>query len=135
MEFNFEVKTLGDLLLELFDHRIIELHNFTASPAKKMIVMFLLLGGFIKGVATCFEALLNNTRLEKNWNIPVNRIARNSKTLFFETTDKIVHIKMTALTAHPREEPQPLPGQTQPFSSYEFRKISLGVFHKNPYPD
>lgn len=123
VEFDFEAGFFSDLLLKLLDHGIVELYHLAAIPAEKMVVMFFLLGGFIKGVAICFKTLLDHAGLKQDRDIPVNRIARDLEALFLKALHKLVHIEMPMLALDALKKAKPLLGQTEPFiadKSFEF---------------
>ena len=123
VEFDFEAEFFSDLLLKFFDRGIVELHYLAAIPAEKMIVMFFLLGRFIKGIAICFEALLDHAGLEQDRDIPVDRIARDLEALFLEALHKLIHIEMAVLALDALKKTEPLLGQAEPFAadkSFEF---------------
>lgn len=101
MVFQFKAVFLRNAALGLLDLRIFELHDFFTLATDQMIMVRLGTPALIIGIATRPETLRDHARLKKDRKIPVNRIARDLKPLFFKTGDKDIHVEMPALAFDP----------------------------------
>jgi len=102
--FQFKAMFLRNAPLRLLNLRILELHDFLTLTTDQVIVMGLGTPALIIGIAARPETLRDHACLKKDGKIPVNRIARDLKPLFFKAGDKNIHVEMPALTFDPFDQ-------------------------------
>jgi hypothetical protein len=117
MVFQFKTVLLSDAALRLFDLRILKLHDPLTPAADQMVMMGLKTPALIISTPTRPEALRDDTCLQKNWKIPVDRIPRDLQPLFFKAGNKNVDVEMPALALDPLDQLEPLPGQPAAFAA------------------
>lgn len=134
MVFQFKTVLLRNMVLRLFDLRVLELHDFLTFTADQVIMVGLGTTALIIGIAARPETLRHHACFKKDREVPVDRVPRDLQPLFLETGNKDIDIKMPALAFDPLDQFQTLPRQTASFAANKTFEFFLIFDHRKKPP-
>jgi hypothetical protein len=122
----------GDLILKLFDTRILEFDDLTAPDADQMIMMLVMIAGFVTCLTITKMSLFGNPALGEKFQAAVNRRITNPGVLLAQAKIELFRRKMRTGAQELFENNFPLARRLQPLRQEVISELVFGfaVTHK-----